>query len=163
MTSQNGAMASPFRAEPRVLTVLHGASVLLQPPLFSLSVVSSSLQHHQLQYARLPCPSPSPGACSNSCPLSWWCHPTISSSVVPFSSCPQSFLASGSFPISWLFTSPIHTLISLLHPLFFSLCSGCSSLLAVPFFLLFLPSSDTSGHTLWTLSLQPPSTLLSSW
>ena len=105
MTSQNGAMASPFRAEPRVLTVLHGASVLLQPPLFSLSVVSSSLQHHQLQYARLPCPSPSPGACSNSCPLRWWCHPTISSSVAPFSSCLQSFPESGSFPMSQLFRS----------------------------------------------------------
>ena len=54
---------------------------------------------------RLPCPSPSPGVCSNSCPLSWWCHPTISPSVTPFSSCPQSFPASGSFPMSWLFTS----------------------------------------------------------
>ena len=57
-----------------------------------------------LQQARLPCPS-SPRACSNSCPLSWWCHPTISSSVVPFSFCPQSFPASGSFPMSQLFTS----------------------------------------------------------
>ena len=54
-------------------------------------------------YARLPCPSPSPGACSNLCPLSWWCHPIISSSVIPFSSCLQSFLASGSFLKSWLF------------------------------------------------------------
>ena len=55
--------------------------------------------------ARLPCPSPTPGACSNSCPLSKWCHPTISSSVVPFSSCPQSFPASGSFQMSQLFAS----------------------------------------------------------
>ena len=55
------------------------------------------------QHARLPCPSPLPGACSNSCPSSWWCHPTISSSVVPFSSCPQSFPASGSFPMSQFF------------------------------------------------------------
>ena len=55
--------------------------------------------------ARLPCPSVSLGVCSNSCSLSWWCHPTISSSVVPFSSCHQSFLASGSFPVSWLFVS----------------------------------------------------------
>ena len=54
---------------------------------------------------RLPCPSPSPGACSDSCPLGRWCHPTISSSVVPFSSCPQSFPASGSFPVSQLFAS----------------------------------------------------------
>ena len=65
--------------------------------LFSCSVVSDSLRPHGLQHARLPCPSPSPGACSNSCPLSQWCHPTISSSVIPFSSCLQSFPASGSF------------------------------------------------------------------
>ena len=73
--------------------------------MFCHSVVSSSLQSHGLQHFGLPCPSPSPGACSNSCPLSWWCHPTISSSVAPFSSCLQSFPASGSFPMSWLFTS----------------------------------------------------------
>ena len=64
-----------------------------------------TLQPHGLQHTRLPCPSPSPRACSNSCPLRQWCHPTISSSVVPFSSCLQSFPASGSFPMSWLFTS----------------------------------------------------------
>ena len=61
------------------------------------SVVSDSLQLHGLQQARLPCPSLSPGACSNSCPLSWWCHPTISFSVTSFSSCPQSFPALGFF------------------------------------------------------------------
>ena len=66
--------------------------------LFSCKVVSDSLQPHELQHARLPCPSLSPGICSNSCPLSQWCHPTILSSVVPFSSCPQSFPASGFFP-----------------------------------------------------------------
>ena len=60
---------------------------------------------HWLQYTRLPCPSPSPGVCSNSCPLSQWCHPTISFSVIPFSSCPQSSPASGSFPMSQLFAS----------------------------------------------------------
>ena len=60
---------------------------------------------HGLQHTRLPCPSPSPGACSNSCPLSWWCHPTILYSVIPFSSCPQSFAASESFPMSQFFTS----------------------------------------------------------
>ena len=60
---------------------------------------------HELQYSQLPCPSPTPGACSNSCPLSPWCQPTISSSVIPFSSCPQSFPASGSFPMSQLFSS----------------------------------------------------------
>ena len=62
-------------------------------------------RHHGLQHARLPCPSPSPGACSISCPLSQWYNPTISSSVVPFSSCPRSFSASGSFPVSWLLAS----------------------------------------------------------
>ena len=61
---------------------------------FSRSVVYDSLWPHGLQHARLPCPSPAPGACSNSCSLSQWCHPTISSSVVPFSSCLQSFPAS---------------------------------------------------------------------
>ena len=72
---------------------------------FSRSVVSNSLQPHGLQHARPPCPSPTPGVYSNSCPLSQWCHPNISSSVVPFSSCLQSFQASGSFKISQLFTS----------------------------------------------------------
>ena len=60
---------------------------------------------HGLQHARPPCASPTPGVYSNSCPLSWWCYPTISSSIVPFSSCPQSFPASGSFQMSQLFTS----------------------------------------------------------
>ena len=73
--------------------------------LFSCSVTSDSLWSHGLQHTRLPYPSPTPGACSNSCPLSWWCHPTILSNVVPFSSCLQSFLASGSFPMSQFFTS----------------------------------------------------------
>ena len=67
--------------------------------------VSNSLQPHGLQHTMLPCPSLSLGVCSNSCPLSWWCHPTISSSVVPSSPCPQSFPASGSLPVSRLFTS----------------------------------------------------------
>ena len=68
-------------------------------------VISDSWWSHRLQHARLPCPSPSPGICSDSCPLSWWCHPTISSSVIPFSFCFQSFPASGSFPVSLLFVS----------------------------------------------------------
>ena len=72
---------------------------------FSHSVVSSSLWLHGLQHARLPCPSPTPGVHSNSCALSRWCHPTISSSVVPFSSNLQSFPASGSFPMSQFFAS----------------------------------------------------------
>ena len=76
---------------------------------FSLSVVSDSLQPHGLQHARLYCPSPTPRACSNSCSLSQWCHLTNSSSVLPFSSCPQSFPAAGSFPMSQLFASSGHS------------------------------------------------------
>ena len=72
---------------------------------FSHSVVSDSLWPHELQHARPPCPSPTAGVYPNSCPLSLWCHLTISSSAVPFSSCPQSFPASGSFPIRQLFSS----------------------------------------------------------
>ena len=76
----------------------------------SRSVVSDSLRPHGLQHARLPCPSPTPGACSNSCPSSWWCHPTIWSSVIPFSSRLQSFPASGSFPVSQFFTSGVQSI-----------------------------------------------------
>ena len=73
--------------------------------LFSCSVLSNSLWTHGLQHTRVPCPSPIPGACSKSCPLSQWCHPNISSSVVPFFFCLQSFPASESFPMSRLFAS----------------------------------------------------------
>ena len=73
--------------------------------LFSHSLMSDSLWPHGLQHARLPCPSSTPGVCSNSRPLSGWCHPTMLSSVAPFSSCLKSFPASGSFPMSWLFPS----------------------------------------------------------
>ena len=76
----------------------------LENTLFCYSAMADSLQYHGLQHTRLPCPSPSPRACSNSCPLSQWCHPTISSSVVPFSRL-QSFPASGSFQMSQLFPS----------------------------------------------------------
>ena len=72
---------------------------------FSHSVVSDSLQCHELQHTRPPCSSPTPRVHPNPCPSSWWYHPTTSSSVIPFSSCPQSFSASGSFLVSWLFTS----------------------------------------------------------
>ena len=72
---------------------------------FNHSAMSDSLQPHGLQHSRPPCPSPTPRVYSNSCPLSWWCHPTISSSVIPFSSRLQSFPASGSFQISQFFTS----------------------------------------------------------
>ena len=77
---------------------------LLFISLFNRSVVSDSLPPHKLQHARLPCRLLSPWVCTNSCPLSQWCHPTISSSVTPFSSCPQTCPASGSFPKCQLFT-----------------------------------------------------------
>ena len=79
-------------------------SLIFHSVQFSRSVMSDSLRPHESQHTRPPCPSPNPGAYSNSCPSSQWCHPAISSSVVPFSSCPQSFPASGSFPTSQLFT-----------------------------------------------------------
>ena len=85
---------SPFKI------VNHYVSLVSQ---FSRSVVSDSLRPHESQHARPPCPSPTPGVYSNLCPSSRWCHPAISSSVVPFSSCPQSLPASGSFPKSQLF------------------------------------------------------------
>ena len=72
---------------------------------FSCSVVSNSLRPHGLQHSRPPCSSQTPRVYSNSCPLSWWCHPTILSSLIPFSSCLQSFPASGSFPMSQFFAS----------------------------------------------------------
>ena len=84
---------------------LHWNSWDLWLLLFSDSVVSNSLWPHELQHVRLPCSSPSPRACSNSCPLNWWCHPTISSSVGTFSACFQYFPAKGSFPMSQFFAS----------------------------------------------------------
>ena len=77
--------------------------IIINSVQFSRSVVSDSLRPHELQHARPPCPSPTPRVHSKSCPSSRWCHPAISSSVVPFSSCPQSLPASGSFPMSQLF------------------------------------------------------------
>ena len=81
------------------------ATDMWQILLFSHFIMFDSLRPHELQHARLPCPLPYPRVCSNSCPLSQWCHPTISSSVTPFSSCLQSFPALGSFPMSQLFAS----------------------------------------------------------
>ena len=81
------------------------AGILVYSVQFSCLVVSSSLRPHELQHARPPCSSPTPGVHPNPCPVCRWCHPNISSSVVPFSSGPQSFPASGSFPVSWLFAS----------------------------------------------------------
>ena len=85
---------TPLSARPHITTQVQ----------FRRSAVSDSLWPHGLQHARPPCPSPTPGVYSNSCPLSRWCHPTISSSVIPFSRL-QSFPASGSFPMSQFFTS----------------------------------------------------------
>ena len=82
----------------------------VQSVQFSSSVVSNSLQPHRLQHTRLLYPSLSPRPCSNSCPWSWWCHPTNSSSVTPYSPCPQSFPASGSFPLSWLNASGVQSI-----------------------------------------------------
>ena len=84
-----------------VFSILHGLQFSLVH--FSRSVVSDSLQPYELQHTRPPCPSPTPGVHSNSRPSSQWCHPAISSSVFPFSSCPQSLPASESFPMSQLF------------------------------------------------------------
>ena len=81
------------------------APVMSNPVQFSRSVMSNFLQPHGLQQAMLLCPSPTHGAYSNSCALCQWYHPTISSSVIPLSSCLQSFPGSGSFPMSWLFAS----------------------------------------------------------
>ena len=108
-------------SNPSLLQLLHwhanfpplsylGSPFLRQLLLFSYSIMSNSLQLHGLQNSRHPCPSPSLGVCSNSCPLHWWCHSTILSSVVPFSSCLQSFPASGSFPKSQLFASGVRSI-----------------------------------------------------
>ena len=86
-------------------SVLQPSSVQFSSVQFTRSVVSDSLRPHESQHARPPCPSPTPGVHSDSHPLSQWCHPAISSSVVPFSSCPQSLPASGSFPMSQFFAS----------------------------------------------------------
>ena len=91
---------------------ISGGSLPLHPSscCCSVTVISNSLRHHGLQHARLPCPSLSPRVGSNSCSLSQWCRPTISSSVVSFPSSPQSFPASGSFPMSQFFASGGHSI-----------------------------------------------------
>ena len=94
-----------YQKDVRILNLFAFNSTVFISVQFSCSIMSDSLRTHGLQHTRPPCPSPTLGACSNSCPLSWWCHPTISSSVIPFSSCFQSFPASGSFPMSQFFTS----------------------------------------------------------
>ena len=113
-------------------------TTLLSSVQFSHSVVSDSLWPHGLQHARRPCPSPTPGVYSNSCPLSRWCQPTILSSIIPFSSHLQSFPASGSFPMSQFFAS-----------------GGQSSGVSAPVSVLPLNTQDWSplGWTGW-ISLQ---------
>ena len=101
------ALDDEFLKAASVLCSMGPSTVLAQrrSVQFSRSVVSDSLRPHGLQHARPPCPSPTPGVYLNSCPLSQWCHAIISSSVVPFSSCPQSFPASGSFQMNQFFAS----------------------------------------------------------
>ena len=94
-----------YKTTKRSMQILHNIIFLHLSVPFSHSVMSNSLQPHGLKHARPPCPSPIPRACSNSCPSSRWCHPTILSSVIPFSSCLQSFPASGSSPMTQFFTS----------------------------------------------------------
>ena len=95
---------SKFHWKYKMKTIVVTRTSLISSVQFSCSVVSDSLRHHRLQHVRPPCQSPTTGVYSNSCPLSRWCHVTISSSVIPFSSCLQSFPASGSFQMSQFFT-----------------------------------------------------------
>ena len=88
------------RRNEHILFSLESCPCTTMGHLFTRSVVSNSLWHHELQHTRPPCPSPTPGVHPDPCPLSQWCHPAISSSIIPLSSCPQSFPASGSFQMS---------------------------------------------------------------
>ena len=106
--------------------------------------MSDSLRPHEPQHARPPCPSPTPRVYPNSCPLSQWCHPTISSSVVPFSSCPQSFPASGSFQMSQLFTSGGQSIGTPRTDILKDISPGCS--LEGPMLKLKL---QYFGHLMW--------------
>ena len=106
MSHSSGSLLVPWFMYPLPLNWI---TVQFSSVQFSRSVVSDYLRPYGLQHTRLPCLSPAPRACSNSCPVSRWCHPTISSSVVPFSSCLQSFPASRSFPmsqLSWIIVIP---------------------------------------------------------
>ena len=99
-----GLISSAIWSFPLSQITSSNAKLPLSSVQISCSVVSNSLRLHGLQHTRLPCPTPTPRVYSNSCPLSQWCHPAILSSVVPFSSWPQSLPASGSFPVSQPFT-----------------------------------------------------------
>ena len=121
---------------------------------FSCSVVSNSLRPHGLQYARLPCLSPAPGVCSNSCPLSQWCHPTISSSIIPFFSHLQSFPISGliSFRMDWLDLLEVQgTLKSLLqHHRSKASILWCSAFFIVQLSHSYVTIGRTIALTRWT-------------
>ena len=100
----SSSVPPPGRAGKFICPLLYGQTrTVISSVQFSLSVMSNSLQPHESQHARPPCPSPTPGVHSDSGPSSQWCHPAISSSVIPFSSCPRCLLASESFPMSQLF------------------------------------------------------------
>ena len=129
---------------------------LLSSVQFSNSVVSDYLWPHELQHARPPCPSPTPGVHSDSCPLSQWRHPAISSSVVPFSSCPQSLPASESFPMSQLFTRwpkywsfSFSIIPSKEHPGLISFRMDWLDLLAVQEILKSPPNHSSKALILW--------------
>ena len=119
---------------------------------FNRSVVPDSLRPHGLQHARPPCPSATPGFYPNSCPLSWWYHPTISSSVTPFSSCPQFFPASGSFPASQFFESGSQH-IGASAPLLPIECSGLISFRTDWVDLLAVQESSPAPHWISLLGL----------
>ena len=100
----SGALITPFAIISKYshilsVIILYIRMICLSSVQFSFLVVSNSLRPHESQHSRPPCPSPTPGVQSNSCASSWWCHPAISFSVIPFSSCPQPLPASGSFPM----------------------------------------------------------------
>jgi len=126
---------------------------------FSHSVMSSSLQPHGLQHARLPCPSPTPRACSNLSLSSWWCHPIILSSVIPFSTCLQSFPDSGSFPMSQFYASGGQSIgvsaSSSVLPIFEHHSSKASILRCSAFFMVqlshpYMTTGKTIALTRWT-------------
>ena len=129
---------------------------------FSCSVVSISLRPHEPQHARPPCPSPTPGVHSDSCPSSQWCHPAISSSVVPFSSCPQSFPASQSFPMSQLFawggqSIGVSALASFLPKKFQGWSSECTGWISLQSKGLSRVFSNTTVQKHQFFGTQPPS------
>ena len=103
--NSRGMELKPLRFQFWVINLVFSFNRCFSSVQFSSSVVSDSLQPHESQHTRPHCPSPTPGIHWNSCPSSWWYHPAISSSVIRFSSCPQSLPASGSFPMNQLFTS----------------------------------------------------------